>query len=148
MVVVSKRNENNSTEDSLNLRILDPSTNQVLRGAKSENNFRKNLILSLSDSYQVIELEELIYCESDSGYTTFYLNNGKNYMVSKPLKEYEDKLESLHFTRPHQSFIINLRFIDKVEKSGTIHLKNGMEIPVSSRRKEAFVTTFLNYHSL
>ncbi|MEL6925479.1 MAG: response regulator, partial [Bacteroidota bacterium] len=30
------------------------------------------LILSLQDSFQVIDLEELMFCESDKGYTSFY----------------------------------------------------------------------------
>nr|WP_321413393.1 LytTR family DNA-binding domain-containing protein [uncultured Allomuricauda sp.] len=105
------------------------------------------LVLSLSDSFQVIDLKELLYCESDKGYTTFYLSKNKKYMASKPLKEYEARLEKVNFTRPHQSFMVNLKFIDKYDKSGTIYLKNGQKIPVSSRKKEAFITTFLKYNS-
>lgn len=105
------------------------------------------LVLSLSDSFQVINLQELLYCESDKGYTTFYLANDKKYVASKPLKEYEEKLEKVNFTRPHQSFMVNLKFIDKYDKSGIIYLKNGKKIPVSSRKKDAFITTFLRFNS-
>ncbi|WP_424961015.1 LytR/AlgR family response regulator transcription factor [Ekhidna sp.] len=105
------------------------------------------LVLSLSDSFQVIDLQELLFCESDKGYTTFHLSNGQKHIASKPLKEYEEKLANIHFVRPHQSFMVNLRFIDKYDKSGIIHLKNGTIIPVSSRKKEAFIKTFLEYNS-
>lgn len=105
------------------------------------------LVLSLSDSFQVINLQELLYCESDKGYTTFYLANDKKYVASKPLKEYEKKLEKVNFTRPHQSFMVNLKYIDKYDKSGIIYLKDGQKIPVSSRKKEAFIATFLKYNS-
>jgi len=101
------------------------------------------LILSLQDSFQVIDLKELMYCESDKGYTTFYCIDKKKYIVSKTLKEFEERLSKANFTRPHQSYIVNLKFIDKYDKSGVIHLKNGKKIPVSSRRKEAFLNTFL-----
>ncbi|UXX79941.1 LytTR family DNA-binding domain-containing protein [Reichenbachiella carrageenanivorans] len=106
------------------------------------------LVLSLSNSFQVIDVGELLFCESDKGYTSFYLSNGKKYMASRPIKEYEEQLEKVNFTRPHQSFMVNLKFIDKYDKSGTIYLKNGKEIPVSSRKKEAFLATFLRYNSL
>ncbi len=105
------------------------------------------LVLSLSDSFQVINLQELLYCESDKGYTTFYLANDKKYIASKPLKEYEEKLEKVNFTRPHQSFMVNLKFIDKYDKSGIIYLKNGKKIPVSTRKKDAFISTFLRFNS-
>lgn len=102
------------------------------------------LILSLQDSFQVVDLKELMYCESDKGYTTFYCNDGKKHLVSKTLKEFEERLSNAHFTRPHQSYMVNLKFIDKYDKSGVIHLKNGKRIPVSSRKKEQFVAAFLN----
>ncbi|WP_186754076.1 LytR/AlgR family response regulator transcription factor [Echinicola salinicaeni] len=104
------------------------------------------LVLSLSDSFQVIDLSELLYCESDKGYTTFHLTDGKKFIASKPIKTYEEQLEKVHFTRPHQSFMVNLKFIDKYDKSGTIFLKNGKQIPVSFRKKEAFLTTFLAFN--
>ncbi|MBT30502.1 MAG: DNA-binding response regulator [Thalassobius sp.] len=106
------------------------------------------LLLSLNDSFQVIDLQELLFCESDKGYTSFHLTNGKKYIASKPLKEYEEHLEKVNFVRSHQSFMVNLKFIDKYDKSGIIHLKNGKQIPVSLRKKEAFITTFLKYNGL
>ena len=111
------------------------------------NNQEDKLILSLQDSFQVVDLSELMYCESDKGYTTFYCNDGKKHLVSKTLKEFEERLTKANFTRPHQSFMVSLKFIDKYDKSGVIHLKNGKKIPVSSRKKEQFVTAFLNRDS-
>lgn len=108
------------------------------------NNEDSKLILSLHDSFQVIDLNELMYCESDKGYTTFYCCEGKKHVVSKTLKEFEEQLTTANFTRPHQSYMVNLKFIDKYDKSGVIHLKNGKKIPVSSRKKDQFVQSFLN----
>ncbi|APY07620.1 DNA-binding response regulator [Winogradskyella sp. J14-2] len=105
------------------------------------------LILSLQDSFQVVDLDALMYCESDKGYTTFYCNNGKKYLISKTLKVFEARLNDANFIRPHQSFMVNLKFIDKYDKSGVIHLKNGKKIPVSSRKKDQFVSAFLNRNS-
>ena len=102
------------------------------------------IVLSLQDSFQVINLNELMYCESDRGYTTFYCRNDKKYIVSKTIKEFEERLISSKFARPHQSYMVNLRFIDKYDKSGTICLIDGSQIPVSSRKRDDFLYTFLN----
>lgn len=118
---------------------------QQIKTVKSVwSNEDSKLILSLHDSFQVIDLNELMYCESDKGYTSFYCSNGKKHVVSKTLKTFEDQLNAANFTRPHQSYMVNLKFIDKYDKSGTIYLKNGKKIPVSSRKKDAFVSSFLN----
>ena len=113
---------------------------QIEKVKQVYNNDEGVLILSLQDSFQIIDLKELVFCESDKGYTTFYLNTGKKYLASKSLKEFEEQLTKNSFTRPHQSFMVNLNYIDKYDKSGTIYLKNGKKIPVSTRKKEHFLS--------
>jgi two-component system LytT family response regulator len=121
---------------------------QQLQVAKQVwSNDDSKLILSLHDSFQVIDLNELMFCESDKGYTTFYCANNKKYMISKTLKEFEERLVKANFTRPHQSYIVNLEFIDKYDKSGVIYLKNGKKIPVSSRKREQFLNEFLKWNN-
>ena len=120
--------------------------NQITKAKQIFNNEDNPIILSFQDSYQIIDIEELIYCESDKGYTTFYCVNGKKHLVSKTLKEFEERLLAANFQRPHQSFMINMKFVDKYDKSGTIHLKNGTKIPVSSRKKESFLSSLFNWN--
>lgn len=121
---------------------IDTQKQQISTVRQVLNRNNETLILSLHDSFQVINLNELLFCESDKGYTTFYLDSGKKHIVSKTLKEFEEQLIKANFTRPHQSFMVNLKFIDKYDKSGAIHLKNGKKIPVSSRKKDSFLTAF------
>ncbi len=119
---------------------------QISTAKKALNKDEDTLILSLQDTFQVIDLKELMFCESDKGYTTFFLSNGKKHLASKPLKEFEEQLTKKSFTRPHQSFIVNLKFIDRYDKSGTIHLKNGTKIPVSSRKKDNFLSRLFTWN--
>lgn len=120
--------------------------NQIAKAKQVFNNDGNHIILSFHDSYQVIDLDELIYCESDKGYTTFYCNDGHKHLVSKTLKDFEDRLLDANFQRPHQSFMINMKFVDKYDKSGTIYLKNGSKIPVSSRKKDSFLSSLFNWN--
>ncbi|MFD0964254.1 LytR/AlgR family response regulator transcription factor [Pseudofulvibacter geojedonensis] len=121
---------------------------QQLKVAKQVwSNDESKLILSLHDSFQVIDLNKLLFCESDKGYTTFYCTNNKKYVVSKTIKEFEERLLKNNFIRPHQSFIVNLDYINKYDKSGIIHLKNGGKIPVSSRKREQFLNVFLTWNN-
>lgn len=124
---------------------FDQQKQQIKTTKEAWKHSNSKLILSLHDSFQVIDLEELIFCESDKGYTTFHCIDGKKYVVSKTLKEFEERLVASHFIRPHKSYIVNLKFIDKYEKSGVIYLHNGRNIPVAFRKREHFITTFLNW---
>jgi two-component system LytT family response regulator len=117
---------------------------QLTEVKKVWNTDNDKLILSLRDTFQVVLLKELMYCTSNKGYTVFYLNDGHSYMTSKPLKEYEDALPEDIFIRTHQSYFVNTNYIDAYDKSGYITLKNGKKIPVSTRKKETFLSRFLN----
>jgi len=57
------------------------------------------------------------------------------------MKEYEDLLSDYGFFRPHHSYLVNLQYISKLDKSdgGFLILKNNSEIPVSSRRKKRLI---------
>ncbi|QCX40427.1 response regulator transcription factor [Aureibaculum algae] len=107
------------------------------------DNTKTKLVLRLQEGYQVIEFDALVYCQSDKGYTTFYLSDGKSYIASKPIKEFEGQLPTSNFIRTHQSYVVNLNFIDKYDKTGYIYLKSGVKVPVASRRKEEFVSKLL-----
>jgi two-component system LytT family response regulator len=100
------------------------------------------LVLRSQNVLQVVEISEIVYCHSDSGYTTFHLSDGKKHVVSNILKDYEDILTEPMFLRPHQSYLINTNYIDRYSKDGIIHLKNGQPIPVAGRRRDAVMEFF------
>jgi len=104
---------------------------------------KEKLVLRLQDGLQIIDLQELRYCKSDKGYTTFYLTNNRSFLASRPIKDFEQQLPTDLFVRTHQSYCVNLNFIDKYDKNGYAVLKDGEHIPVSSRKKESFIALLL-----
>lgn len=99
------------------------------------------LVIHSQQYFQIVNLMDILFCHGDVGYTTFHLQTGKKVVASKHLKEYEDLLPANLFLRTHQSYLVNSKFIEKYHKKGYLVLKDGSEIPVSSRRKE-FVSSF------
>ena len=100
-------------------------------------------VLRLSDAFQIIRFAELTYCQSDAGYTTFYLQDKRKFTASKSIKEYEKILPIPPFFRTHQSYIVNLNFVDCYQKSGKLILKSGESIPVSTRKREGLLRQIL-----
>ena len=98
----------------------------------------KKIILKTAEDIHVINVEDIVRCESDGNYTTVFLDTGKKIMVSKILKEYEELLSSHGFIRLHQSHLININYFDRFHKAdgGYVILKDKSAIPVSSRKKE------------
>jgi len=93
------------------------------------------IVLNFINGSEIVKLGELLYCKSYKGYTTFYMRNGKEFLSSKPLKEYEDQLIKNNFIRTHQSYFVNSDFIQKFDsKNRKLLLIGNIEVPVSARK--------------
>jgi len=101
----------------------------------------KKIVLKELDVIHVLKLKDLICCEASGIYTTFYINNSKQIVVSKNLKEYEEILEPFGFLRIHNTFLINANKIEKFEKSdgGFVIMEGGQKIPVSQRKRDVLI---------
>ncbi|CAN5670588.1 LytTR family DNA-binding domain-containing protein [soil metagenome] len=91
-----------------------------------------------------VDTKQIIYCEADSNYTRFYLENGEQYMVSKTLGDVQDVLETRDFVRVHRQYMVNLDHIQKLVKGeGTyLLLTNGASIPVARQQKDRLMERF------
>ncbi|PKV52946.1 LytTR family two component transcriptional regulator [Aquimarina sp. MAR_2010_214] len=89
------------------------------------------------DKIIIVNLDDIIRCESDSNNTIFYLQDGQKIFVTKTLKYFSDMLKNYQFLRVHQSHLVNLQCISAFIKTdgGYLMLKNGENIPVSVRKK-------------
>ncbi len=101
----------------------------------------RKIVLRTMESIFLVDLQDILFCESDNSYTTFYLCSGKEILVSKGIKEYEQMLAQYRFFRPHQRYLVNLHQIERIDKAdgGAIILKNGVSVPISHRRKQALM---------
>lgn len=99
---------------------------------------RKKIVLRTTENIYLLDLHDIITCESDDNYSRFHTREGEKILVSKTLKEYEEMLNGWGFFRVHKSFLINLAHIKRFEKQegGYIVLTNDIKIPVASRKRD------------
>ena len=125
-------------------RITGNLNNQLMhlfKDLKSPTHEFLKLALPTLEGLIFIKVDEVIYCEASSNYTTFFLTGGRKYVVSKTLKEYDDLLSERDFFRIHNSYLVNIRAIKKYVKGdgGYVILENDISLDVSKRKKEAFL---------
>jgi two-component system LytT family response regulator len=90
------------------------------------------------EGLQMIAVDAIISCSSDSNYTRFSLKDKKIVTASRTLKEVEEMLEGRSFVRVHHSYLVNLNEINKYVKGegGYLVMSDGTSIDVSRSRKE------------
>lgn len=96
----------------------------------------ESIALHTINNVSIITVQDIMYCKGDGPYTTFFLANGSEKIISKPLKYYEDLLHTPYFLRTHQSYLVNRQYISCLDDMENVLLRNNDLIPVSARRKK------------
>ncbi|GAB4140044.1 MAG: LytTR family DNA-binding domain-containing protein [Bacteroidia bacterium] len=127
----AKRSKNSSLE---NIRFL-------LENFKKPNDQYNKITLPTGNAYEIVNVKDIIRCEADGSYTTFFLENKRKLMVSASLKHYEDLLPSEDFIRVHHAHLINMNHVVRFLKAdgGYAVMSDGTQIEISRRKKDAFI---------
>lgn len=99
------------------------------------------LILHSLQGFSIIDIRDLLYCKADGNYLHFVCSDGKDHLVTKNMKEYEELLAPHNFFRIHHGFLVNLRAVRQFIKTdgNMVVLQNGEKLPVSTRKRDAFI---------
>jgi len=94
--------------------------------------------LPSGQDYEIVMVSDIVRLQGSGSYTTFYLQNEREIVVSKRLAYYQKKLSPTNFIRTHQSHLVNMNFIKRYSRSdgGYVTLKNENTVPVSKSMKE------------
>lgn len=100
-------------------------------------------INTLEDTY-FIHRDQIMRISSAGNYCVYHLASGKEIVASYILKQAHEKLPTDQFVRVHHSHVLNLKYVYKLNKSNgdMIIMTDGSEVPVSRRKKEAFIAMF------
>jgi two-component system LytT family response regulator len=93
------------------------------------------------EGLQMVAVDSIIYCSSDSNYTILTLKDQQKVVASRTLKEIEELLEDHSFIRVHHSNVVNLNEVNKYVKGegGYLVMSDGSSVNVSRSRKEGLL---------
>ncbi|MRT17975.1 response regulator transcription factor [Vitellibacter sp. q18] len=105
-----------------------------------ENSNQKctKIALPTGIGFNIVEIRNIIRCQSDNNYTNFFLMDGTKILISRTLKEIDDILSEQKFLRVHQSHLINPKFVKGILKQdgGSLIMADDTEIPVSRQKRK------------
>ncbi len=103
---------------------------------KSSSKVQTRLALNTQEKIHIVNMTDILRCESNVNYTEFFFTNHKKIVVTKTLKEFEEILTPHGFYRVHQSHLINTAYLKEFIKSDDeLLMTDDTRIPVSSRRR-------------
>lgn len=105
---------------------------------------QRQLVLKISGSYQYFDHEEILYIESSGRRATLHLAEGASVCVNRKLDDLEAQLDDNRFLRCHQSFLVNMDHIHKVDRD--FILQDGSIIQIRSRHRKGLMERYYNYY--
>lgn len=99
------------------------------------------IVISNAEGTWFVASADVICIEGEGRYSRFYLDDGKQHVVSRPLGDLEAELKGLSFFRPHKSWIVNCAHVKQISSAdgGFAVLSDMREIEISRRRRAAFI---------
>lgn len=112
--------------------------------AFKQHNHDKKITLKSQKGLTFVDPATILYCESRGNYTTFFLTNKEQIVVSKQIGSFENKIDIYSIIRVHDRYLVNLQHVKNYVRAngGHLILTNGKEIPVSVKRKDKFLKYF------
>lgn len=109
----------------------------------------KNLILNSGDGWVKVEIDSIVFVMSDNNYCSLYLNEEKPLLINITLKAIEQQLPPKDFFRCHQSYLLSMEKIKKIERDeGYVAIMNdGSKVPISRVNRTIMLEKFKQYNS-
>jgi two-component system, LytTR family, response regulator len=97
------------------------------------------------EGFEFLHIEDIVRCEGLQKCTRIITTEKTDLISSYNLGEFCRILEPHGFFSPHKSHLINMKYISKYNREGSIILFDGSHVPVSKRRKRDFLTRFIHF---
>jgi two-component system LytT family response regulator len=123
-----------------NSRLINSSKiEEALQNFNTKFN-KKKITVNTDGKLIFIDVDDIIFVESDGNYSTIVLENGQKLVITKKLKEVNSILPDHYFFRIHNSYIINLNQIKEfIKNEGYVIMTTNQKIPVARQRKSDFL---------
>lgn len=105
---------------------------------------KKDYFTIAIDEKVSIRCKDILYLCIEQKYTICHSLNGNNFSTRKPLHEFEKELSELGFCMIQRSYIINLKYVQKIKKH-EILLSSGQTFPISRRHYQHVLEIYHNY---
>lgn len=95
--------------------------------------------------YYRLYADEIVFIESKRNYIIIKTIDGAVYKYKDSINKKEIELSEHGFVRTHERYLVNLKYIFKINKNSVTVIQN-YDIPVSRHRMSTLKESFLNYY--
>ena len=105
---------------------------------------RNVLCVHCVSQIHIVKKSQIVYLRADGNYCKIHTEDGTTILSSRTLKYYADQLHEVDFYRCHQSYVVNIDFIEILHKgdNASIELIDGTKLPLARRSQKGLLEVF------
>lgn len=107
----------------------------LLKNLETSDNSEQQIGIPNERGVEFVAAGNIVFCEGEEGYTRIHLKNDGNRLSSYAIGEYRKMLINHNFFPIHRSFLVNRKFVKRLNKAGEIELTTHQQLTVSRRRR-------------
>lgn len=113
-------------------QLMDKATTRV--EAKQDKTYIK---IAVDERQMKIDCSTVSYIESQRNNVVIHCED-ESFVTSGPLKKFEELLSTHGFSKCHNAYLVNISFVDAVQKEA-VELSTGEVLPISRAKKKEFM---------
>jgi len=132
----------NRALENINIKNNWQNSYKLYQDIQTKNS--KKINIPTPEGFMIKEIDHIVRVESINRYSNIYFSDGTHIRSSYNIGKFISLLDKEQFLIPHQSHLVNKKYILMYLKSGFLKLHNEEHIPISKSRK-AQITAFLGF---
>lgn len=93
-----------------------------------------------------VRVADIVYIESFRYKQYVYMSDGEQIDIHMTMKELESKLEEFDIIRVYQGYLVNLKYVQRINRTGIVlNYKDGVTINISRDKVQELKALYLNY---
>ena len=104
---------------------------------------QKNILIQKKSETIILSIQDIMYIDIFNYLIIFHTRDGA-YEERMTLKKLEKDLKGNDFVRPHNSYLVNMKFINYIHDNYIV-LMNEAKIPISRNRRKAFDAALIDF---
>ena len=132
------------------LKDLSDVVNRYIGTRQAVQPFQSMDLPTRSNGRIHISIEDILYFEGDGMYQQMFLQDGTQEEIASRMDHLEKTLQDHGFMRIHKGYLVNYRFITRLDKTEAT-LTDGKRIPISRRKAKEIRQRYLQlgkYHGV
>lgn len=93
-----------------------------------------------------VRISDIVYIESFRYKQFVYMADGEQFEIHMTMREMETNLEQYDVVRVYQGYLVNLKYVQRIERTGVVlNYKDGVTINISRDKVQELKSIYLNY---